>query len=94
MLVWVPGPGHGEQTAEPGSDEYPAWQALMTEREHLLPWGQTVHVSSDSLAMYLPFSHKPWQFPSLSWRVSDGHLQSYTDEVPVETVEEIIARCS
>ena len=23
MLVWVPGPGHGEQTDEPGREEYP-----------------------------------------------------------------------
>ncbi len=37
MLVWVPGPGHGEQMVEPGSDEYSDWHGVTTDLEHLLP---------------------------------------------------------
>jgi hypothetical protein len=94
MLVCVPEPGHTEQVDDPGRDEYPAWQGVMTELAQLLPCKQTEHDESVSWSMYFPFSHRPWQFPSLSCRESEGQMQSYTELVPVVTVDGIMALCS
>ena len=86
MLVWVPGPTHGEHTDEPGSDEYPVEQLYRSESWQKLPCGQVVQYSSVSDRMYVPGVHRPWQLPSLSCREPVGHLHSMMVVVPTLVV--------